>query len=114
MRKSEKAGKITVEYVLEKFVDLLDSDAAWAVKVKGLELLGKYLDMFKDQKKVDVSFRSFITGASLEDLQRLAGERYDDTTKVVGRSGECFVNSGDSGDGRRLLSETGECRNSDN
>jgi hypothetical protein len=77
-----RAAIVTEEYVLEKFVDLLDSDAPWATKVKGLELLGKYLSMFQDQKKVDINIRSLIAGASFDDLKRLAGERYD--PKMVG------------------------------
>lgn len=71
---SEKSEKVTKEYVLEKFVDLMDSDAPWNTKVRGLELLGKYLNMFADQKKVDVTISSLIAGASLEQLEKLAGE----------------------------------------
>jgi hypothetical protein len=99
--KSSKASVVTEDYVLEQFVDLLDSDASWAVKVKGLELLGKYLSMFQDQKKVDINLRGMIAGASLEDLQRLAGERYDESyTKMVGDCGKRdrgLLSSSDSG-----------------
>jgi NADH/NAD ratio-sensing transcriptional regulator Rex len=74
---SDKAAQVTVDYILEKFVDLMDSDASWNVKVRGLELLGKYLNMFQDQKKVDINVRSLIAGASLDDLRKLTGETYD-------------------------------------
>jgi hypothetical protein len=72
--KSDKASRVTEEFVLEKFVDLMDSDASWSTKVKGLELLGKYLSMFQDSKKVDINIRSLIAGASIDDLKKLAGE----------------------------------------
>lgn len=74
MKKSEKASKVTEEWVLERFVDLIESDANWSTKVKGLELLGKYLSMFQESKKVDVTYKSLIAGASLDELRRLAGE----------------------------------------
>jgi len=71
---SEKASRVTKEYVLELFVDLMDSDEEWKVKVKGLELLGKYLEMFNEKKDVNFNIRSLVAEASLEDLQRIAGE----------------------------------------
>lgn len=90
--KSAKALKVTEEYILEKFIDLMDSDANWNVKVKGLELLGKYLNMFQDQKKVDINVRSLIAGASLEDLQRLTGERdVEIPTNTTGNSRELYL-----------------------
>jgi len=65
--------KITVEYVLDRFKDVIDSDANWAVKVRALELMGKYLNMFIDQKKVNIDVRQLIAGASLDELRQLAG-----------------------------------------
>ena len=90
MKKSSRAAQITEDYILEKFMDLMDSDAAWAVKVKGLELLGKYLNMFQDSKKVDVNYtlKSLVTSATMEDLQKIVGgvpERYLDV-----RSADCM------------------------
>ena len=65
--------KVTVDWVLEKFQDVVDSDAPWHTKVKALELMGKYLNMFVDQKKVNIDVRQLITGASMDELRQLAG-----------------------------------------
>lgn len=73
------AAKVTVDYILAKFVELMDSDASWQVKVKGLELMGKYLGMFVDQKKVNIDIKSLVTRLSDNDLSLLAGGVVHDT-----------------------------------
>jgi hypothetical protein len=106
--KSPKAALVTEEFVLEKFVDLLnDEEANWTVKVKGLELLGKYLSMFQEQKKIDINYRQLITGASLEDLKRLAGDSYGEVSEMVNDSGEYHI-SGSRADPNRLIQGTGK------
>jgi hypothetical protein len=67
------AQKVTTDYVLSKFVEIMDSDASWAIKVKALELMGKYLNMFVDQKKVNIDIKSIVARLSDSDLNMLAG-----------------------------------------
>ncbi len=74
--------EITVDYVLTKFKEILDSEAEWNVKVRALELLGKFLNMFVDQKKVNIDVRQLIAGASLDDLRALAGEYREKTDRL--------------------------------
>jgi len=82
--------KITVEYVLDRFKDVIDSDANWAVKVRALELMGKYLNMFIDQKKVNIDVRQLIAGASLDELRQLAGGK-DEVAIAVKELGSADV-----------------------
>ena len=80
--------EITVDYVLRKFKEILDDDSVkWETKVKALELLGKYLNMFVDQKKVNIDIRSLVTGASLDDLCALAGEVKGEESRKLGSVG---------------------------
>lgn len=105
MKMSKKANKVTEEYVLEKFVDLMDSDASWNVKVRGLELLGKYLAMFQDQRKVDINIRSLVAGASLDQLEKLAGDGYGESQKKIKDPGERYLGMHSTSDGGSVQSE---------
>jgi len=91
--------KITVEYVLDRFKDVIDSDANWAVKVRALELMGKYLNMFIDQKKVNIDVRTLIAGASLDELRQLAGGKDEVVIDVknLGTGDAVDVEPGSSG-----------------
>lgn len=99
---SIKAAQVTEEFVLEKFVDLLnDEEASWSTKIKGLELLGKYLSMFQDQKKVDVNYtlKSLFMNASMGDLEKIIGGA---DAELVSDNGEYHIDSGNVDPGRLL------------
>lgn len=74
--------------MLAKFVDIIDSDASWAIKVKALELIGKFLNMFIDQKKVNIDIKQLVAGIGENELRALAGENYGsgEEVKHVGSS----------------------------
>lgn len=86
---SSTGNKIDVDYVLGKFEDVLDSEAPWAVKVRALELIGKYLNMFVEQKKVNIDVRQLVAGASLDELRKLAGGENESVVIDVDAVGVC-------------------------
>lgn len=94
-------SKVDVDYVLAKFVEVLDSDASWSTKVRALELMGKYLGMFIEQKKVNIDIKSLVSTLGVADLQRIADgnilELTREVRKEIGGGGECYSITSDSG-----------------
>jgi hypothetical protein len=79
-------AEITEAYVLKKFKEILDdSEASWAIKVKALELLGKYLGMFVDRKQVQFDIRSLMVTADDRVLRTLANGEIKN--ELLGESG---------------------------
>ena len=74
MSQEDKAGLVTVEYILSKFVDVVEGVGPWAQAkpaqvLKALQLLGDWKKMFVQHKKVDIDIRQVIGGMPTETLK---------------------------------------------
>ena len=72
----EKAKLVTVEYILAKFVDVVEGHGAWAVAkpaqvLKALQLLGDWKKMFVQHKKVDIDIKGLVGGMPSETLRKI-------------------------------------------
>ena len=74
MSQADKAGLVTVEYILSKFVDVVEGVGPWAQAkpaqvLKALQLLGDWKKMFVQHKKVDIDIRQMISGMPTDVLK---------------------------------------------
>jgi len=92
---AEKAGLVTVEYILAKFVDCVEGIGVFeGIKpqqvIRALERLGDFKKMFIQQRKVEIDFKGLLRGVSETHLESLVGveEKIIDAELVGERNSE--------------------------
>ena len=76
MSQKEKANLVTTEYILSKFVDVVEGVGPWkmakpAQVLKALQLLGDWKKMFVQHKKVDINIQQMVRGMPDSSLRKI-------------------------------------------
>ena len=76
LSQEEKAKLVTTEYILAKFVDVVEGVGPWAQAkpaqvLKALQLLGDWKKMFVQHKKVDININQLVQGMPDSSLKRI-------------------------------------------
>ena len=110
----EKAGMVTKEYILSKFVECVEGVGVFeGIKptqvIRGLERLGDHLKMFIQHKKVDIDFRGLLREAPIHHLEKIVEAEVLEEAEIPAlppsRSGRLQTTTRGVSDGNHTTSE---------